>query len=154
MSFKTREEVLDRLSQIARREIDHRHICGLGYMLAMNFELVGHTPTMNDNLLVDNVCHLLFEYTTLTTEEVSQVREAASQFYQWRLAITNGTICNTFPIYGEAVGTSEVLVHFNDFVDPMTLNGIYQLINRDEEFMTSLLEVVKTERAIIQSQEV
>lgn len=163
MNFQTREQALSTLSNITRREMEHRHVVILGYILSMNVDLNDYpqdqwanlsrsgelTLSMNSATIVDNVAHLLFEYTTLTSTEVNELRHITTEFLRWRLAVATGTICDRIAIYGEMVGTTEIIARLYDYIEPMTLNGITQLINRDEEFVNALANLVRAEKEIV-----
>lgn len=163
MNFQTRESALQTLRTVTVREIEHRHIVILSYILAMKFDIndtqssnwselaLSDNITLgpNDITILENVSHLLFEFTTLSVQDVDTIKKLSKDFFRWRLAIASGVICNRIPIYGGLVGTTEVITRLNDFIDPMALNGISQLINRDEDFVNALVSLVEAEAKIV-----
>lgn len=167
MEFQTREQALSTLGHITRREMDHRHVVALGYILAMNMNLSDYPQDtwgalsksgelslgVNNATIIDNVAHLLFEYTTLTATEVEELKSITVEFLRWRLAVASGAICERIAIYGEMVGTTEIVARLYDFIEPMNLNGITQLINRDEEFINALINLVHAEKTIVNGSE-
>lgn len=163
MNFQTREAALQSLKGVTVKEVDHRHVVILGYILAMNFD-IHDSPSSNwkelslsDNItlgpkditILENTAHLLFEYTTLTSRDVDELKKIAKDFFRWRLAVASGSICSRIAIYGDMVGTTEIITRLNDYIDPMTLNGISQLINSDEEFVNALINLVNSEVTIV-----